>query len=350
MNGLNVSRNAVKSIILSAIILSISVGSAFAAAQRVSYERLEGLFLTGQFDTVVSESRALIDSGYGRREDIYYLRGLSELKLNRFADARESFGYITSKYPNSRKAFDARLGTGDSYMLAGELNSAVGIYLRMLDDFRSDKNLPVVYSRLASCYSGLGVRDKADYYRNMANQASPLSFEAKGQTAVAQTRTVVPSAQVAMAQARATASQVAVTQTRATAPQVAVVPKKTPMTNISPQVAIAPSPATASQVAIAQTRATASQTSEDMDVILATDKTISIQVGSFKNRRNAEKLARKLSSTGFESRVEIPVAEHDKLYRVKVGRVSSRAEAEALQARLKAAGYATKICDGEVCE
>jgi len=310
MNGLKVSGNAVKSIILSAIILSISVGSAFAATQRASYERLEGLFLEGRFDVVVFESKTLIDSGYGRREDMYYLKGLSELKLNRFADARESFGYITSKYPNSRKAFDVRLGTGDSYMLAGELNSAVGIYLRMLDDFRSDKNLPVVYSRLASCYNGLGVRDKADYYRNMANQASPLSFEAKGQIAVAPARTIAPSAQVAIAQTRAAASQ----------------------------------------VAIAPTPATASQTSEDMDVILATDKTISVQVGSFKNRRNAEKLARKLTSAGYEGRVEIPVAQHDKLYRVKVGRVSSRLEADALQARLKAAGYATKICDGEVCE
>ena len=84
--------------------------------------------------------------------------------------------------------------------------------------------------------------------------------------------------------------------------------------------------------------------------MMATEKAISVQVGSFRNRINAEKLARKLASGGYESRVEMPVRQHDNMFRVKVGRLSSKGEAEALAAKLKAAGYNTKICDGEACE
>jgi cell division septation protein DedD len=177
-------------------------------------------------------------------------------------------------------------------MLAGELSSAVGIYVGMLDSFRQDKNLPIVYSRLASCYKGLGVKDKAEYYQNMASRSAPLSFEAKGQPAAVQARTAAPGRSV-------------------------------PPSNIIPKNA------------------------EEVDVVMATGQALSVQVGSFKNRRNADKLAQKLTASGYDVRIEIPVAAGDKVYRVKVGRVSSRGEAEALKARLEAAGYSTKICESE---
>ncbi len=263
----------------------------YASTPRMSYDRLEQLFLQGQFASVVSEADALIRAGYGPKDEIYYLKGLSELKLNKFDAARESFKYIAAKYPGSRKTFDARIGIGDSYMLAGDLNSAVGIYIGLTDEFRTNKNLPIIYSRLASCYRGLGVRDKAEYYKKMAGQTAPLSFEAKA--APAAPKISVPSA---------------------------------PVSNIQPK------------------------DTTEVDVILATGTVFSVQVGSFKNRRNAEKIAQKLSVSGYESRIEIPVAAGDKIYRVKVGRMSSKAEAEALKTRLEAAGYTTKICDGQALE
>lgn len=273
--------------ILACIICILFLAVSSACASKGDVARVERAFMEGRYDAAVSEADRLIASRYGPAEELYYLKGLSELKLGRFDAARKSFKYIESKYPGSRKTFDARLGTGDSYMLAGDLSSAVGIYVGMLDTFRSDRNLPIVYSRLANCYQGLGVKDKAEYYQKMASESAPLSFEAKGQTAVTQ--------------ARAATSKVS---------------------NIRPK------------------------DSYEMDVAMATGQAMSVQVGSFKNRRNAEKLAKKLAASGYESRIEIPVAQGDKIYRVKVGRVSSRPEAEALKARLEAAGYTTKICDG----
>jgi cell division septation protein DedD len=267
-------------------------GAAWASS---GIDRAEQFFMEGRYDAALYETDRLIASHYGQMGELYYLKGLCELKLNRFDEARGSFGYITSKYPGSPKAFDARLGTGDSYMLAGNLSSAVGIYVGMLDEFRSDMNLPVVYSRLASCYKTLGVKDKAEYYQNMASQSAPLSFEAKGQVVSAQTKAAAPK-------------------------------QSTPASNIVPR------------------------KSEEVDVVMATGRPISVQVGSFKNRRNAENLAKKLAASGYESHIEIPVSAGEKLYRVKAGKASSRPEAQALAARLNADGYATKICDGETCE
>ena len=52
----------------------------------------------------------------------------------------------------------------------------------------------------------------------------------------------------------------------------------------------------------------------------------------------------KLTASGYQGYVELPIAAGDKLYRVKVGRVKSKSEAEMLAARLKRSGYKVKIC------
>jgi len=265
------------------------------AAPRASYDRLERLFLEGKYEAVVTESDGLVKSGSARKDDIYYLRGLSQLKLNQFEAARASFNHIGSNFSKSKRNFDARLGVGDSYMLEGDLNSAVGIYNGMQSDYEKEKNLPVVYSRLASCYSGLGLKDKAANYLAMAKRASPNSFEAKGQGNV-----------------------------------VAHVVRKSP----------------ASKSAAAPT----ARADDENDVVMASGKGISVQIGCFKNPTNAQRLARQLSAQGYESRVEMPVGQQDRLYRVKIGNASSRGETEVLEMRLKRAGFKTKICDNDLCE
>ncbi|MDD5136240.1 MAG: SPOR domain-containing protein, partial [Candidatus Omnitrophica bacterium] len=76
-----------------------------------------------------------------------------------------------------------------------------------------------------------------------------------------------------------------------------------------------------------------------------TEGRISVQIGCFKNRRNADRLSGKLTRIGYESYVELPFASGDNLYRVKVGRLKSKEEAENLAAILKKEGYRTKVCD-----
>jgi len=78
--------------------------------------------------------------------------------------------------------------------------------------------------------------------------------------------------------------------------------------------------------------------------------TYSVQVGSFKNKRNADKLAKRLASRGYESYVAIPVFSSDKFYRVKVGKFGSRDEASRTASRLESKGYRTSICADDTCE
>jgi cell division protein FtsN len=70
----------------------------------------------------------------------------------------------------------------------------------------------------------------------------------------------------------------------------------------------------------------------------AVSETYSVQVGAFKESREAEDLARSLRSKGFESRVD-PPGSSGQFYRVKIGRFSTRAEAVAMEQRLKNNGY-----------
>lgn len=212
---------------------------------------LEKSFLEGKYEKAVLVAQDLIDSRSRQRYEVYYLKGLSEMKLNRFADARASFQDIIDKYPRTSRVFDARVGIGDSYLLEGKKDNAIRIYKEIMEKFPEDKNIAIVKSRL----------DK-----NAVN------------TEIAQEKTVVQARDIPRGESGGFTS---------------------------------------------------------------------IQVGSFKNSRNAEKLSQKLSSQGFESFVEIPANSGDKLYRVKVGRLQSAQSAEALASRLRVKGYKTKICPAQ---
>jgi tetratricopeptide (TPR) repeat protein len=70
----------------------------------------------------------------------------------------------------------------------------------------------------------------------------------------------------------------------------------------------------------------------------------SVQVGCFKNKRNAGNMISKLSRKGYDAFLELPSTPHDRLHRVKVGHLVSKEGAEMLASRLRQDGYKTKIC------
>lgn len=269
--------------ILLPVLMSIFVPAQLSfAASPASFSAAEKYFLEGKYNAVISESEELISSGSGRKDELYYLKGLGELKANKFNDARASFNYIISNYSWSKKVFDARLGLGDSYLLEGNNAKALSVYNDMADNYPSNKNIAIVYSRLSSCYASMGARDKADSYYAMVRTKAPLSFEAKLTPAVSS------SAQI-------------------------------------PAARRAPSPDRGPGI-------------------------YSVQVGSFKNKRNADKLVKRLASRGYESYVAIPVFSSDKFYRVKVGKFGSRDEASRTASRLESKGYRISICTDDTCE
>ncbi len=265
------------------------LGASPAGAARANFASAERAFLEGHYDSALGEADMMLRSGSGQKDEIYYLKGLCQLKVQRFEDARTSFDYIISKYSWSKRLFDAYMGRGDSYLLQGSAGSALGAYNDMLNRFPGDRNLVIVYQRLAACYGKFGLPDKARFYADKAKRLAPLSFEAGAVPQMSMTAAVM----------------------------------KTP--------AAAPVPDLA---AVKAARA-------------ARDEGLSVQVGVFKNKRNADRLVRKLADAGYEARVEIPVAARDKLYRVKVGAPASKTEAERLASRLVRDGYKTKISTGE---
>lgn len=252
------------------------------ASSGPSFSVIEKLFLEGKYSVVISEADALIRSGSGKKDELCYLKGLSELKTNKLAAARTSFNRIISDYSWSKKVFDARLGIGDSYMLEGDNAKALGVYNDIIERYPSNDNIAVVYARLSSCYAGLGANDKAYSCYEMVRKKAPLSFEAK------------------------------------TAPVVKTYPKDTALRS-------------------------ASQPKSGMGIY-------SVQVGSFKSKRNADRLARKLSARGYKSYVAIPVLSSDKFYRVRVGNLASKDEASKAASTLESDGYRVKICADDVCE
>ena len=69
-----------------------------------------------------------------------------------------------------------------------------------------------------------------------------------------------------------------------------------------------------------------------------------IQVGSFKNKKNANQLCNKLLSSGYQTYVSPIRSGGRTFYRVRVGKFDSRTEAKIYEKKLKAEGVPTKIC------
>ncbi|MBN2453099.1 MAG: SPOR domain-containing protein [Candidatus Omnitrophica bacterium] len=266
-------------IFLSALIAVFAMAQP-ALASSAGTLRVNKLFLEGKYAAAISESEAIIASSASSKDEVYYLKGLSELKSGKFDNARASFNSIIYRYPRSKVLFDAYLGIGDSYLLQADYDKALAEYGLIMKKFSRDKNMPIVHSRMARCYAAMGAREEAEYYSGMASRCAPLSFEARMKPVVG-----------------------------------------APVRDLRPAAAV-------------------SDTG-------SVRESLSVQVGSFKNKRNADKLARKLANSGYESFVAIPVEAKDKFYRVKVGRFSSRAQALSLVSRLQADGYPARICDND---
>jgi len=266
--------------LLSAI--GFQVPAAFAST---TAERAEELFLEGKYDKAMMEADKAINADSGKRYELYYLKGLSALKLNKFAEARKAFEYVKDRYPRSDRALDSYIGIGDAYFLEGNSSEALRAYKTAADVFADDKNIVVIRQRITECLAKPGA------------QESPKEYAA------------VRSVDVKPAEVRSTEKL-----------------KKT--MNFAPKKKVSGSAKSPAQEAVSRDNA----------------GKFSVQVGSFKDRFNALKLVSKLSARHYDARLESPAVSSDKLYRVKVGKFSSEEDVNKLAVKLKREGYPTKVC------
>ena len=247
--------------------------------------QVEKLFMEGKYERVVTEATRLIDAGSYGREELFYLKGLSQIQLKSFKEARETFRYMVERYPKGKRAFDGYIGIGDAFFLEGNVPESITGYNEALNNFQDHKNSSVVYYKLGSAYQRLGNSAKANEYFDKVKRASPLSFESN------------------------------------------MPPKDTELVSALPPAAPAAHP-------------------QETPVLGAceTGDYLYVQVGYFKNKDNAEKLAEGLKQKGYDSYLSAQIKSGATFYRVKVGHFKVKAEAESMAKRLRADGYKTKVC------
>ena len=259
--------------------------SACPEGAKYSFSAMEKAFLDGNYRKSVNEAGGLIGERASKREEIYYIKGLSELKLGRYPAARKSFQAIIARYAFSKRIFDAYIGLGDSYYLEKDLNAAIKNYDEAVFKFPNDENIALAYFGLAKCYAAKGDTAGANDYFEKGRKLAPLSFEAR-----------------AGLKADAIKSG-AVKET---------------VTYRAP-------------------------------VAAAAEGEHSVQVGYFKSRTNAERLSQKLRLRGYDAYVEVSSEPEGRFYRTKIGHYKTAEEAVKASENLKEKGYSTRICAGDVC-
>jgi len=120
----------------------------------------------------------------------------------------------------------------------------------------------------------------------------------------------------------------------APAPQVAAAPVNPMSANAPVQAAPAPEPAPVSPPAAPRTASPPAPNQRGNFVV---------QLGTFANRENADKLVRDMTTKGFAAFVVPTTSSRGELYRVRVGPARDRAAAEALAAQLKRVGQSGSI-------
>ena len=271
---------------IAVIVIMLSVaftGRSYARATVENLSQVEKSFLQGKYDRVVSESSKLIDAGAYGREELFYLKGLSQTQLARFSEARQTFEYMVERYQKGKRAFDGYIGIGDAYFLEGKYSESISSYNDAMTNFPDHKNAAIVQYKIGNAYRKLGSEDKAREYFDKVKNGSPLSFESK----------MIPKDLGA-----------------STGPIAAV------------KSFFKPAP------------------SEGSDP----GGYFYVQAGYFKSRSNAEGFTEKLKRKGYESYLATQIKGGYTFYKVKVGRFKTKGEAEAMAGKLKSDGYKTRVC------
>ena len=272
-------------IVVSIMVLSVAfAGLACAREAMESLSQVEKIFMQGKYDRVISESSKLIDAGAHGREELFYLKGLSQIQLTRFIEARRTFDYMVERYPKGKRAFDGYIGSGDAYFLEGKYSEAISSYNDALTNYPDHKNTAIAYYKIGSAYYKLGSEDKAKEYFDKVKSNSPLSFESR------------------------------------------MIPKDLGSSYNTPVDAVK--------------SLFKSDAAEEPD----TGGYFYVQAGYFKSRKNAEGLTERLKRKGYDSYLATQMKNNIIFYKVKVGRFANKSEAEALSSKLKSDGYKTRVC------
>ena len=147
---------------LCALCITLITQISYARIVAENLAQVEKLFMEEKYERVVAESTKLIDAGAHGREELFYLKGLSQMKLFNFNSARDTFRYMVERSPMGKRAFDGCIGIGDAFFLEGNIPESITAYKEVLNNYPDHKNAIVVQDKLADAYKKLGLKGKAE--------------------------------------------------------------------------------------------------------------------------------------------------------------------------------------------
>ncbi len=151
---------------------------------RLSYAALidvETAIIQEDYAAAESLAHQLIDAKPSKNEldqATYYL-GLSQLRLSRYQEARDTFGPLMIGASDQNLRDKAYLGSVDSLLLEGQYPGALNLAKELLRKSPKSESLSVIYLKLARANLKLSNWDEAQgYFKKIINEF-PSSLEAQ---------------------------------------------------------------------------------------------------------------------------------------------------------------------------
>jgi tetratricopeptide (TPR) repeat protein len=137
-------------------------------------------FLIGDYNSCINEGEKIIANPKGQKDsdELYYLLGLSYLKVGNFLRASDIFEIIIKEYKNSKFKEDAMLGLGDVSFFLADYNKAKAQYEEILKNPKSSLK-PAIYYRLSKIALKTGDTQTAEENLKKLKTEFPLSLETK---------------------------------------------------------------------------------------------------------------------------------------------------------------------------
>jgi tetratricopeptide (TPR) repeat protein len=165
-------------------VVSLLLVTAPARARQVSradfVEDINILFLKGDYSGLIKKQEGDLASlrlGRKDKKEILYLTGLSYLKLNKFAKARELFRDILDMRGADFRQ-DSYIGIADTYFREKNFDKAIRAYESVLTAYPRSDRLSGVYYNLGICYEKKKDSGKANAYFRKVKDSYDTSFEA----------------------------------------------------------------------------------------------------------------------------------------------------------------------------
>jgi tetratricopeptide (TPR) repeat protein len=152
-----------------------------AVSFALNLDKLKTSFLNAEYDEAIKEGENILSrQGYSRdMDELYYLLGLSYLKVGNFLRASDIFEIILREFKESGFKAEAQLGLGDTFFLRGDFTAAEQQYQEILDNFPEANLKAALYFRLSQIAVKKGDAQQARSYSERLKQECPLSLEVR---------------------------------------------------------------------------------------------------------------------------------------------------------------------------